>query len=147
LAQVLQRRIAMPSIHFGLSPGRMAARLFARMAAHLFGRMAAHRIAVRLPAAVCAAAVLAACTPGLVNPAVPPPGTESFQEGYIQGCASGYQDARREGYVAAYHKDAARYASEADYRLGWDEGHDRCYQDEMRHPRMCGPGPETLSCP
>lgn len=130
---MLQRRVALPSNRFGLS----------------FGRVAARRIAVRLVAAtaVCAATVLVACTSGLVNPAVPPPGTESFQEGYIQGCASGYQDARREGYVAAYHKDAARYASEADYRLGWDEGHDRCYLDEMRHPRMCGPGPETLSCP
>ena len=103
--------------------------------------------AIAVAGVSCAVALLAACASGLVNPEAPPAGTPAFQDGYLHGCSSGFQDARREGFVTGYYKDPGRYSSEDEYRRGWDEGHRRCYEEEIRHPRMCGPGPETLSCP
>ena len=77
-----------------------------------------------------------ACTSGLVNPQVPPPGTPAFQEGYLHGCTSGFSDAGRDGYQTSYVKNEKRYVSEDDYRNGWDKGHAACYEEERRHPRM-----------
>ena len=76
-----------------------------------------------------------ACAPSGINPKIPLPGTLAFQDGYLAGCPSGFTDAGRDGYQQDYRKDAARYASEADYRQGWDQGHDACYEEEKRHPK------------
>lgn len=100
-----------------------------------------------LLAAAVLSLLLAACNTALVNPEVPPHGPAAYEDGYLHGCASGFTDARRAGYQNAYRKDATRYALEPDYRAGWDEGHRLCFEEEEREPRMCGPGPETLSCP
>ena len=89
-------------------------------------------------AAVMLAALCGGCTSNLVNPAVPPPGSDALQEGYVNGCASGYSDAGREGWGTRYWRDGARYASSPDYRSGWDQGHKACYDDEIRTPHMMG---------
>ena len=81
-----------------------------------------------------------ACTPGLVNPQIPPPGTLALQDGYLAGCPSGFTDAGRDGYQQDYRKDAARYASNTEYRQGWDQGHAACYEEEKRHPKIIGAG-------
>lgn len=79
--------------------------------------------------------LVAACATDLRNPQVPPPGSESFVEGYLNGCPSGFADAGREGAEQSYVKDAKRYATEPDYRSGWDAGHLACYEEERRHPK------------
>ncbi len=84
------------------------------------------------------AGAAAACTPGLINPQIPPAGSSELQEGYLAGCPSGFTDAGRDGYQQAYRKDAARYAGDADYRQGWDQGHGACYEEEKRHPKIIG---------
>lgn len=78
------------------------------------------------------------CTSGMVNPQIPPPGSLAFQDGYLAGCPSGFTDAGRDGYQQDYRKDAARYAGDTDYRLGWDQGHGACYEEEKRHPKIIG---------
>jgi len=85
---------------------------------------------------------LAACTgETLVNPRVPPPGSSAaFSDGYVEGCLSGFRDANRTGYEHSYTKDETRYAIDADYKAGWDQGHAACYLEELRHPRVTGEG-------
>ena len=85
---------------------------------------------------------LAACTgETLVNPQVPPPGSSpAFSDGYVAGCLSGFQDANRTGYESSYTKDESRYGTDAEYKAGWDQGHDACYLEELRHPRVTGEG-------
>jgi hypothetical protein len=95
------------------------------------------------PSCVIAIAVaLSACTGGnLVNPQITPPGSSiAFADGYSPGCLSGFDDANRTGYENAYSKDAERYATEGEYRAGWDRGHDACYLEERLHPRVKGEG-------
>ena len=90
--------------------------------------------------AVASAVVLASCGPVPNNPEVPPPGSETFQLGYLQGCPSGYADAGRVGYESGkYVKDPTLYAANPEYRQGWDQGHNACYEDERRYPKMGGP--------
>ncbi len=84
------------------------------------------------------ATVLGACSAGLVNPEIPPPGSAAFQQGYLDGCASGFTDAGRDGYETNYRKDEARFPAEAEYRDGWLKGHDACYEQERREPKNIG---------
>jgi hypothetical protein len=79
--------------------------------------------------------LVCACTPGMVNPEVPPPGSPTFQDGYLNGCASGFSDAGRPGYQTSYVKDEKRYASDADYRKGWDDGYHACFEEQTRTPK------------
>ena len=81
---------------------------------------------------------LCACSRNLVNPQVPPPGSPAFEEGYLNGCASGFASADRPGYSASWRKDEARYGGEADYRRGWDAGLTACYEEQWRHPKTGG---------
>jgi hypothetical protein len=83
-------------------------------------------------------APLGACDTTLVNPQVPPPGSESYRDGYLNGCSSGFADAGRDGYQTDYYKDESRYANEPDYRKGWNEGHVACYEEDIRHPKRVG---------
>ncbi len=84
------------------------------------------------------AVILGACSQHLVNPQIPPPGSPAFEEGYLEGCDSGFASADRPGYSASWRKDEARYGSEADYRRGWDAGLAACYEEQLRHPKMGG---------
>lgn len=88
----------------------------------------------------CVAISLGACTTGLVNPQIPPPGSPAFEEGYLHGCYSGFADAGRDGYQQDYRKDAVRYRREPDYKQGWDQGYAACFEEEKRHPKVLGAG-------
>ena len=90
--------------------------------------------------------LLIACGSNLTNPEIPPPGSPGYQEGYLDGCARGFAVAPRAGAEIEYRQDEARYASDEEYRRGWETGLKACYEEERRHPKMCGPGPELLSC-
>jgi len=90
--------------------------------------------------AAAVAGMLAACKSGMVNPQVPPPGSLAFQDGYVDGCPSGFRDANRDGYEQAYRKSDTRYAREPDYKSAWDQGHAACYEEEKRHPKSIGAG-------
>jgi hypothetical protein len=101
------------------------------------------------PKAVGAAGIgllLIACANNLVNPEIPPPGAPAYKEGYLDGCASGFAVAPRVGAETDCRRDETRYASDGEYRRGWETGLNACYAEEQRHPKMCGPGPELLSC-
>jgi hypothetical protein len=80
--------------------------------------------------------LLAACASnGMPNPRVPPPGgTANFDTGYIHGCNSGLQDADWDGWEDRYYKDAL-YGRDADYKSGWDQGYNNCYQYGLARPR------------
>jgi hypothetical protein len=85
-----------------------------------------------------AGAGLAACNgPVPDNPRLPPAGSSaSFSEAYLYGCEAGSHDANPSGYVDKAPRDDKRYASDAEYRKGWDQGHASCYEDELRAPVM-----------
>lgn len=84
---------------------------------------------------------LATSADALVNPQVPPPGgSPAFDEGYVDGCLTGFQDAGRDGYQQAGRKDQARYLSAADYRAGYDQGYQACFEEERRNPKLIGGG-------
>jgi hypothetical protein len=73
------------------------------------------------------------------NPNVAPAGSsESFEVGYRQGCLTGKHDGGREGFETSYVKDDRLYASDADYRAGWNLGHQTCYDYEIAHPSAGG---------
>ncbi|MBS0321278.1 MAG: hypothetical protein JSR18_12100 [Proteobacteria bacterium] len=88
-----------------------------------------HRVAL----AALVATVLAACTPAYMKPEQPgplPPNTEPppppinlsgfplpYRQGYADGCASVDGPER---------KDAARFASDGNYRTGWTDGVSLC---------------------
>lgn len=83
--------------------------------------------------------LLTACTgQPVTNAEIPPPGSDTFQQGYLDGCVSGYHDGGRDGYEADYRKDGTRFAAEADYRDGWLKGHDACYKQQLRRPKIIG---------
>jgi hypothetical protein len=84
------------------------------------------------------AGILCGCSRNLVNPQIPPPGSPAFEEGYLEGCDSGFASADRPGYTASWRKDEARYGGEPDYRRGWDAGLAACYEEQWRHPKTIG---------
>ncbi len=81
---------------------------------------------LRLPvfaAGALAMAVLAGCVQQQAVPQTP-----AYRAGYADGC----QSARYEvGQPTTFLQDRARMA-EADYSLGWKQGHDVCYFDAVR---------------
>jgi len=79
------------------------------------------------------------CAAPLVNPTVPPADAgPEFKEGYLDGCASGFADAGREGMQQDWRRDERRFAADAEYQRGWQSGHGACYEEERRHPKMYG---------
>lgn len=47
-----------------------------------------------------------------------------FKRGFRDGCDSGHACANNPTY--GFLKDESRYSSEAQYKLGWNEGYDNC---------------------
>ncbi|MFI5022937.1 MAG: hypothetical protein ACHQRJ_14970 [Alphaproteobacteria bacterium] len=83
----------------------------------------------------------AAVSLGLTNPQLPPPGQSPvFDDGYVDGCRTGFQDAGRDGYQTAGHKDDTRYLREVDYKAGYDQGFNACFQEEKAHPKIKSDG-------
>jgi hypothetical protein len=89
-----------------------------------------------------ALAALAACQGGPgAAPWSPPAGqSQAFNDGYVQGCLTGYMDAERDGTVIEQLRDEKRYATDADYRAGFEQAHTACYEEEKRRPRVIGGG-------
>ncbi|HLI10592.1 MAG TPA: hypothetical protein VKY65_03240 [Alphaproteobacteria bacterium] len=87
-------------------------------------------------AVACLGATVAACDGRLVNSQIPPPGSSTYQDAYLDGCGSGFSDAGRAGYGQDYRRDAARYRGDADYAKGWNDGYRACFEEEQRTPRM-----------
>lgn len=67
---------------------------------------------------------------------IPPEGSDAFQRGYIDGCWSGWGIAAKPGYEALFYRNEARYASDAEYHQGWEEGQLKCYNEQMNFPTM-----------
>jgi hypothetical protein len=74
------------------------------------------------------------------GPQIPPPGSPIFQAAYREGCRIGFIDAGGSDFgTLAPGRDEQLYASDADYRSGWDSGHQACFAEEQRFPRMLRP--------
>ncbi|MDJ0949413.1 MAG: hypothetical protein QNJ94_10870 [Alphaproteobacteria bacterium] len=86
-----------------------------------------------LAAATSAVAILAACD---TLDGWPPPGPEEYRIGFADGCGSGYSDAGRQGAIPL---KRPAYGTDAEYKRGWHEGYDYCYDEEQRNPWMGGP--------
>lgn len=74
--------------------------------------------------------LVAACT------GTAPERTAAYEIGYWDGCSTGYSQAGKPGYEAAARKDVQRFASDEEYRRGWESGDKDCYQKETRFPTM-----------
>jgi hypothetical protein len=86
-----------------------------------------------------AAALVGACDATLVNPRVPPRGSSpAFEDGYIDGCLTGFSDAGRDGYELSRRKDEARFVADPEYRGGFQQAYIACFEEEKRHPRILG---------
>ena len=58
----------------------------------------------------------------LLNPQVPPPSrSDASNEGYVDGCRTGFQNTGRDGYQTASHKDEKHYATAPDYKSSYDQ--------------------------
>ena len=82
---------------------------------------------LRLTLTLCATGLLAACGASTFVPDGPP----SYKIGYVEGCWQGYTDG---GYILNYPRDEEAYETDPIYREGWEEGHGRCYEDQLRAP-------------
>ena len=71
------------------------------------------------------AAALLALSACSVTPAQSPPGPPNFQQGYADGCNSGYREAGHP-YVSAA-RDWSAYQSDTLYKQGWEEGRQACF--------------------
>ena len=61
----------------------------------------------------------------------------SYQEGYSQGCSNGVHNAWLGRVSAGFpptDDKPARYASDPDFRSGWDAGYKHCY-DNTKFPQ------------
>ena len=90
-----------------------------------------------------ACVALAACgsdekKPPPVDPKAPPAGSSAaFKDGFAPGCAAGTQDAHSSSSSLTLSRggdkeQAHRYASEPDYKAGWDGGYNACWGAEHR---------------
>ncbi len=64
---------------------------------------------------------------------------DAYGEAYSRGCLDGFRDAGGDVNDFAP-KDDARYAADANYRKGWDDGHSKCYARQIRTPMMYSNG-------
>ncbi len=80
--------------------------------------------------AVAAAGALSACAPE------GPPRSAARNQGWVEGCDTGYADAGRGAYDQARRRNDERYDSDPEYREGWREGYKECFEEEQRTPFM-----------
>ena len=60
-----------------------------------------------------------------------PEGPPSFRQGYVDGCYSGIHHANHWLYYEP-RKNQQRFISDPDYRRGWEQAVEFCYQEEIR---------------
>ena len=77
--------------------------------------------------------VFAACTPLPPYPASPPDASPAYKAGKFYGCEWGFMEAGRDHYSHIYYKDVKRLAEDADYREGWQDGYDVCFEEGSRY--------------
>lgn len=66
------------------------------------------------------ATLIAGCAAGTPTVSGPP----AYQEGYDNGCSSGYFFAGNK--VFRHIKDTARFNSDQEYKTGWEDGFAKC---------------------
>jgi hypothetical protein len=59
--------------------------------------------------------------------------TAEFSGGYTNGCLAGYEQGGR-GNHSTQARDEARYQGDAEYRNGWDEGFEECFNRAISQP-------------
>ena len=101
-------------------------------AANEFASNGLSRAARRL-SVVALAAFLSACD---AVGSIPPPGSDAFQRGYIDGCWSGWGLAAKPGFEALFYRNEARFTSDKEYHTGWVQGELECYNQQMNFPTM-----------
>lgn len=89
--------------------------------------------AARCLGAFALAALLSACE---AVGSIPPPGSDAFQRGYIDGCWSGWGLAAKPGFEALFYRNEARFTSDEEYHRGWVQGELECYNEQMNFPTM-----------
>ncbi len=60
----------------------------------------------------------------------------AFVQGYRSGCENGRESARN-SFIER--KPPERYFSDSEYKEGWDEGYESCYEDEEFEQQMSRP--------
>ncbi len=60
----------------------------------------------------------------------------AFSQGYHSGCENGRESARN-SFIER--KPPERYFSDSEYKDGWDEGYESCYEDEEFEQQMSRP--------
>jgi hypothetical protein len=80
--------------------------------------------------------MLAAGCSQVADSSAPPTGSAFLQDGYRAGCQSGKAEANVDMDMPGYEQDSSKYASNVDYRSGWDLGYRRCYDDYSEHTPM-----------
>ena len=78
--------------------------------------------------------ILAACATGTSRA---PAGPLEYQQGYAEGCDSGYVAAGHPYY--RFTKDPVRYGSDSLYAQGWNDGFMVCKGGYESTQRMLGP--------
>ncbi len=63
----------------------------------------------------------------------PPGSTAEFSGGYTNGCLLGYEQGGRGNHFAEP-RDETRYATDTEYRNGWDEGFEECFNRAISQP-------------
>lgn len=53
----------------------------------------------------------------------------AYAQGYDDGCSSGKKAAGN--MFAQFHKNVQNYQDNADYRMGWNDGHEECRSEEI----------------
>lgn len=87
---------------------------------------------------VLAIVLLTGCTGAALTPiGEVPPGSEAYQQGYVDGCLSGRRDAEPEYYKLSMRasKNPTRFENDEAYRGGWKEAYARCYEYAKNHPK------------
>ena len=64
---------------------------------------------------------------------------DPYGEAYGRGCLNGFRDAGGDFNDYAP-KDEMRYATDPNYRKGWDDGYSKCYERQIRTPMIYGNG-------
>lgn len=82
---------------------------------------------------IIAVGLLAGCANGFNVP----DGSPAYKDGYLAGCQQGYYDG---GWQVATPYTHDRQKTDAEFGRGWEEGHARCYAQQLATPRITPAG-------
>ncbi|MFP7756372.1 hypothetical protein ACLG6S_17280 [Thermodesulfobacteriota bacterium B35] len=78
--------------------------------------------------------LLNGCGPSQGQRLVSEGASREYGQGYDDGCASGRKSAG--DMFSQFHKNVRLYRQNADYRQGWDDGHDECRNEWLSNYRQ-----------